>query len=289
MTWALWASVSVAWSSGWLEKSGELRVGLGANVTHGDQQFAPGDALGLVGDRCEEPVYSGDRSPYDCEVGGRLTMFTLSAQGALGVHEHLTLDVTVPVVPWARFVDDGQSASSSAIGDVRIGLRAGGKVGPWSLVGALHLGMPSGPRPIAHDAIPIGEKHWNLEPGLRVGVSLGAWGWLESWQTTRWRFPVPDLALRFGPEWTGLFSMGVKPTKWLAITTAVDWIVAGEDEDVFGLTTPGRQMVAVRPGIGFLDRDRWWVGADVGVPLAGRRWPASPVVNFVVVGRFGLW
>jgi hypothetical protein len=281
-----WLLVLNAQASAWLEEAGRVRAGVSAVASTSLTQFAPGDALGLIGDRCPEPITPGRRMPYSCETGGRFTSIGLYASTAVGLHRHLSLDLDLPVVLHAAFADDITTDTIRGLGDVRFGLRAGGQLGSATLVGALHVAAPTGVNDLGERDIPIGEGHWNVEPGVRAGVGLGRWGWLESQQTMRFRFATERLNVTLGHEYVGTLTGGFTPHERFALTAGADWLLATRDRDDFGLTTPGRQYLQAHTGLAYKQSDVLWVGFDLGIPVAGRRWPAGLVYALNVTGRF---
>lgn len=278
---------TVAMASGWLEDPGRLRLGLSTVATTTTRQFAPGDAPGFVGDLCPTPIQPGQPMPFSCETGGRFTSLGLYMSAAVGLHRHLSLDLDLPVVPYAAFADDIETNRVHGLGDLRFGLRTGGHLGPLSLVGALHLGLPTGVNDLGERDIPIGEGHLDLEPGLRAGIGT-RWGWVESRQTFRLRFPTPRLNVRLGHEYLGTLTGGVTPHEQLALTLGADWLLATADRDTFGLASPGRQYLQAHVGVAYKRSDVLWVGLDFGIPVAGRRWPTGVVYALSLSGRLRL-
>nr|MBX2804116.1 hypothetical protein [Myxococcales bacterium] len=114
-----WAAVGVA--SPWVEGPGEVRLGLSGTSLVSERQFAGGEALGLLGPRCPEPVVPGQRMPYSCVTGGTYTQRGVLLSGTVGLGRGVAVDVGVPVVV-ASFDDDVGRTGAGGVGDVRAGL-----------------------------------------------------------------------------------------------------------------------------------------------------------------------
>ena len=272
-------------ASAWLEPFGALRLGAGYGATSTRTQFAPGDAGGLTGPRCPQPVLGGDRMPYSCVTGGRYEQHSLFLEASAGVAPFLTLDVLVPIVLSASFEDDLGVTRVRGLGDVRFGLRAGGAVRGWALAAEVRVGAPSGPKGLEDRDIPLGEGQWDLELGGRAGRGFGRWGWAEVQTAVRVRVRSRAVHVDRGEEWFGSLSGGFTPIPQLGATLALDWIAAGPDVDSFGLRSPGRKLLQLRPGVLGRVGEDFSMGVAFAIPLAGQKWPAAVVFTAGVNGR----
>lgn len=284
-------SPGLAWASPWVEQAGVLRTGIAYSGSASQGQFAPGDTIGFTGPLCAEPIQPGDRTPFSCVVGGQFALHGLFGDLSLGLHKHVSLDVSVPVVLHASYDDTSSLPPSVArgLGDVRVGSRVGGQLGRWALSGALHVGIPTGVRPTGHRDIPIGEGHWGLEPGVRAGIGLGRWGWAETHQSFRFRVRTANAGTRQGHEWTGQVSGGVTPLPSLAFTVGLEGIAALPGADDFGLNIPGRKLLQARGGLGWRGGNQFWLSVSVAAPLVGSKWPTGPVFSLSFSARVRLW
>ncbi|MEO0603447.1 MAG: hypothetical protein AAF211_18560, partial [Myxococcota bacterium] len=124
----MWWMISFAWASPWIEPPGTVSLGLNASILSANQQFAGGEAQGLLGPRCPEPVFGGQRMPFSCVNGGRFRQDQLTLLGTVGVPGSVAIDVQVPLVS-ASFSDDIGETRALGPGDLRVTLRTGRRVG----------------------------------------------------------------------------------------------------------------------------------------------------------------
>ncbi len=272
-------------ASAWLEPFGAVRLGAGYTFNTNEKQFAPGDAPGFTGPLCPDPIGPGDRMPYSCVTGGRYASHGLHLQASAGITPNLTLDVTVPIVLSARFVDDIGETKVSGIGDLRFGLRTGGERTGWAFAAEVLVGAPTAPAGLEDRDIPLGEGQWDVEIGGRIGRSLWPWGWIEMHQALRLRIKSPKATIDRGEEWFGSVSGGFTPFAHLALTGGIEWILAAPDKDAFDLPSPGRKLVQVRPGLLGLITPDLTVGVSAGIPLVGEKWPTGVAVSASLSGR----
>lgn len=259
------------------------------SLLRSDGQFAPGDARGLSGPLCPDPIDPGERMPYSCVTGGTFTVAQAFAAISVGVLPWLTADLVVPVVLHAEFADDLGFTRARGAGDVVVGLRIGGVWDSWAVAGVAQVKAPTGPRRFQYRDVPLGEGIWEAEAGVRAGRSFGRWGWAEVHQGLRLRFVNPSTGTDAGEEWTGKIGGGVSPLPKAGFLADVSWVVALPDHTAFGTRVPGRRLVQARVGPFLRPADGWWVETTLTLPLAGRRWPTGATVAAAVAGRVVLW
>ena len=277
-----------AGASAWVEPFGAIRLSVGYSASRSERMFAPADAPGFLGPLCPDPVGPRQRMPYSCVTGGRFVHHGLFFDASVGVAPHLTVDLSVPVVPFARFEDDLGGTTVRGVGDIRWGLRAGGEVGPWTFAGAAHVAAPTAPLGLRDREVPLGEGHWDLELGGAVGRSLYPFGWVEAATALRIRIPGREVSIDRGEEWIGSLSGGFTPVQWFAATARLNWILAAPDADSFGLKSPGRRLLQIAPGVLFRPLEDLTVAASLALPVMGARWPSGAVLNLSVGGRIRL-
>jgi len=227
--------------------------------------------------------------PFSCVTGGQFSMHGLFLDLSWGLHDAVTFDISVPFVLHAEFVDEVDKTVVRGAGDLRFGVRAGGVERRFAWAMTTHVVAPTGVRTLEHRDIPLGEGHWGVEPGIRLGWSGGRWGWLETHESIRLRIPTLNAGVTAGHEWVGVVSGGFTPHPQLAFTTGLEWMLAMDGQDSFGVGTPGRKLLQARAGVGWKGGQRIWVGANVAIPLAGSKWPTGPVFHLSVAGRIKLW
>lgn len=281
-------SPSEALAAAWPEPVRSIRLGLGYAGTDSRRQFAPGDAGGLVGPLCPEAVEGGDRMPFSCATGGRYTQHALRAEVSLGPLPFLSVDVAVPIVLRASFSDHRGTTAVSGVGDLRIGVRVGREDDGWAVSGGLSATVPTGPSGLRDREVPLGEGHWEIEPSIHAGRSLWPWGWIEAGTGLRVRLPAANVNVDRGEEWIASLSGGFTPIRFVGITARLESIVAGPDRDSFGLTSPGRALLALSPGLVVFPVPDLWISGEVTFPLAGLEWPAGPALSVKVAGRIRL-
>ena len=274
MTGFAWIAAA-AWSSPWIDPAGSVRVGASAWGLSSVRQFASGEARGLTGPLCPEPLFGGDRGPYSCVTGGRYTLAAGAADFTAGLTRHLAVDLMVPVVS-ATFSDDIGREPASGLGDLRLVGRLGRTFGPVAGALALQIKAPTGPASFVDRDVPLGDGQWDLIPGLRAGAG-GARGWAETWQSLAVRLRAPKSGIDPGEEWQGILAGGVSPVDPVGALARIEWLLAAKDIDAFGLPHPGRRLVQVRAGLFARPSRALWTEIGVAVPIAGRRWPAAAV------------
>ena len=272
----------------WPEPERSIRGAVGYSIVDTDQQFAPGDAGGLLGPLCPTAAHAGDRMPFSCATGGRYTQHALQAELGVAPLKFLSFDLAVPIVLLARFIDDRGATEVGGIGDLRFGLHVGHERGGWAISGALAVTAPTGPPGLQDREVPLGEGHWEVEPSIHGGRSLWPWGWVEASTGLRVRLPGAEVNIDRGDEWIASVSGGFTPVRFLALTGRLDGLLAAPDVDGFGLSSPGRAMLAFSPGLAVFPVPDLTVGVDVILPLAGQRWPAGVGFAARVGGRIRL-
>ena len=140
----------------WPEPARSIRVALGYSVLDTEQQFAPGDAGGLVGPLCPTPAHAGDRMPFSCATGGRYTQHALRAELGVAPLGSLSFDLAVPIVLLARFSDGRGATDVGGLGDVRLGLHLGHERDGWAISGVLAITAPTGPPGLRDREVPLG-------------------------------------------------------------------------------------------------------------------------------------
>jgi len=275
-----------AHASAWVNEPGVVRAA--ASMTHlsSGGQFAPGDANGLTGPLCVDPVVAGDRMPYSCVSGGRFVVTQLTVDASIGVLQWLTLDLKVPVVVDALFEDDVGRTDASGVGDLSLGLRAGRTWSWWAAAGVLHVKAPTGRRNFQDRDVAIGEGQWDVESGIRVGRSFWPHGWAESHQALRVRLGNRQTGIDPGEEWVGAVGVGLTPISQVGVQGRAEWILATADATDFGTRNPGRRLFQLRAGVFARPTEPLWVEVGVAVPLAGQRWPTGPTWTASVAWRF---
>ncbi len=264
----------VAEASPWVEDPGTVQLGLQGSLLVTERQFAGGDALGLVGPRCPEPVRPGDRAPYDCTTGGTYAQRSLTAFTQAGLGAGFALDLQVPAVV-ASFEDTIGRTDAFDLGDVRGRLRWGSQWGSPAAALTFHVKAPTGVGDFQDRDVPLGDGQWDLTPGMRLGVSLHPWGWIEVWQSLSIRLPNPQTGIDFGDEWRPVVAAGFTPIDEVGGLLRVEGLLALRDRDAFGLRPPGRQLLQLRSSIFARPVPAAWLELGVAVPVAGRRWPAA--------------
>jgi hypothetical protein len=275
-----------AYASAWVNEPGDVRAAVTMTRLSSRGQFAAGDADGLTGPLCVDPVSAGDRMPYSCVSGGRFAVTQLMVDASVGVLPWLTLDLAVPVVLDALFEDDVGRTNASGLDDLTFGLRAGRTWSSWAVAGALHVKAPTGPRNFQDRDVAIGEGQWDLESGIRLGRSLWPYGWAEIHQALRVRLGNPETGIDPGEEWVGAVGLGLTPVQQVGVQGRAEWILATADATDFGTRSPGRRLLQLRAGVFARPTEPLWVEVGVAVPLAGQRWPTGPTWTASVAWRF---
>lgn len=269
-----WWWFATAWSSPWVEPPGTVALGLNVVTLSADRQFAGGEAQGLIGPLCPEPVFGGQRMPFSCVNGGRFQQTQATLNGTVGLPGGVAFDLAVPVVG-ASFVDDIGQTRSRGLGDLRLGLRAGRPVGRTVLAATLFTSLPTGPGDFVDRDVPLGTGQVDLVPGVRWGFG-GGWGWLEVWQSFAVRLRNPTTGVNPGDEWRPAALIGWTPKPWGGALARVDALVALPDVDAFGIRNPGRTLLQTRvAGFARPRSSRAWFELGVAIPVAGRRWPTA--------------
>ncbi|MEN0065460.1 MAG: hypothetical protein AAGA48_25160 [Myxococcota bacterium] len=270
----IWWSVSVAWSSPWVEAPGTVSLGVNVSSLSAQQQFAGGEAQGLIGPLCPEPIFGGQRMPFSCVNGGRFTQRQATLLTTVGLPGSVAVDVQLPVVS-ATFEDDIGETVALGLGDMRVTLRAGRQWGRGVIAATLLTQIPTGPGNFQDRDVPLGTGQFDIVPGVRWGFG-DAWGWVEVWQSFAIRLRNPTTGVNLGDEWRPAALIGWTPWPTLGALGRVDALVALPDVDSFGIRIPGRSLLQARvAGFARPRSARAWFEVGVAVPLAGRRWPAA--------------
>jgi len=276
----------IAAASPWIEEAGHARIGLAAWRLSSRQQFAGGEARGLTGPRCPDPIDAGQRMPYSCVTGGAYRVVAATADAAIGIAPHVALDLLLPMVS-ARFADDVGSTSTTGLGDVSGGVRVGsaGSTAAWSA--ALHVQAPSGPGGFQDRDVPLGTGQWDVVPGVRIGASRPGLGWVEVWQALAIRLRSAQTGINPGDEWRPTVVAGWTPREWGGLGMRLEGVLAVPDTDGFGLRHPGRSLLQCRPSAFLRPSARGWVELGIALPVAGRRWPAAATPYLSAAWRVG--
>lgn len=214
--------------------------------------------------------------------------------------EWLSLDAQLPFhdLNYEKFFGGGPDNSltldSRGVGDLRVGVRAGKRVGAWGFSGGYGIEFPTGDFDISANLIPVGQGTRNHELFLEVGRSLHpAPAYLEAGVLYRIREAFVnefDVETDWGDEVHGRLGGGVNVAGpwWLKAdlhgfksgerTTNIP----GEPSDQF------RSSLALTPGVLYQLQGLGWLDAWLRFPLAGRNAPGDVSFGFAATAQLGM-
>jgi hypothetical protein len=236
-------------------------------------------------DTTERYFLDGERTPYFFE--GRNRTSALYLEGRHGFTDRLEGMVQIPFFT-LRFDDLADDRRSNGLGDVRAGLRYNVVQQFPVLTADVQVKFPTGDFNNDAEVVPVGEGQWDVDLAGEVAHSF--WPrpfYVNARAGYRIRSPNEESGIDFGNEVFWLFEGGYELNRRLGLKVVARGL-HGDEATSFGIPIPTlkREAVYLEPGIVIRATPTWFV--EIGVPftVAGRNWPAGPIVSLKLTKTF---
>lgn len=263
------AAAEPSWAGAWVLDPGRVRIE--AKLLHQDTR--------------ERYFLDGARIPYFFEGHNRTS--AAYADVAVGLPWRLEAALQGSVFR-IDFDDLADERRSTGVGDTRLGLRRNLLRGPLVVTVGARLKLPTGRFQNDAEVVPVGEGQLDYDVSLELGRSL--WpkpGYLTGELGYRFRSENRENGIRPGNELFWSLEGGYSPLRRFTIKLLARGL-QGQESTAFALpiTTLKRKAVYLEPGL-ILDLGGGR-GVSVSAPftVAGRNWPAGPVLSVGVWQAF---
>jgi hypothetical protein len=187
-----------------------------------------------------------------------------------------------------EFDDLSDERRSTGLGDTRIGLRWNPVERPLVLSLATQVKIPTGDFDNDAEIVPVGEGQYDLDFSLQLGRSM--WprpGYVTGEIGYRLRGENRESGIDPGNELFWSLEAGWKAVRWLTVKLVARGL-KGAESAAFGLpiATLKREAVYVSPGLIVDAGGGRSVTVSVPFSVAGRNWPAGPIVSIGVSQGF---
>ena len=296
---ALSASPNVAHAGAWTTPEGVVWGKLAWFRLNSNRLFVDELRAGVICSLDGGQLEVGQRGPYDCNLdgGGGLRVDQLFVEAAFGIHRHIDVRLSVPIILASEFVSDGTPAQRRGLGDLRITSQVLILDDPVVLAANVEVKAPTGFFTADAVGVPLGEGQWDIAFRALISRSLLEGRlWFGAEIGYRIRTPNSELgfrdALDIGDEILGVVEGGGRPWDWLYLSLRGELLYGFNSSDGGFFDLPGRRVVYVQPGILLnplqFDDKLKSLGLEFGVriPVWGRNWPADPIYFLGINGAF---
>lgn len=236
-------------------------------------------------DTSERYFLGGERIPYFFDGRSRTSGLYVDARHGL-THRFEAL-VQVPFF-LLRFDDLSDDRRSSGLGDVRAGLR-------WNVFTSapvatldVRVKFPTGTFVNDAEVVPVGEGQWDLDLAAELAHSF--WPrpfYLNGRAGYRFRGPNGESGIDFGNELFWLVEGGYTVNARVGFKLVARGL-HGQKGASFGIPieTLRREAIYLEPAVIIRAGESWFVELAAPFTVAGRNWPAGPVLGLKVTKGF---